>query len=96
MAAQADVERLKAKVERLRRELEAENPQLRRDLIANVAHDLRTPRVSLHGYLEMLAAQGDALPAKQRAQYVAIALRPWAFESNKVFVHYSLPKKFGL
>ena len=74
-AAHADVLRLKAEVQRLQCELEAANPALRRELIGNVAHDLRTPLVSLHGHLEALALRGDALPAGQRARYLAIALR---------------------
>jgi predicted ATPase/signal transduction histidine kinase len=64
-----------AEVERLRDELEAENSYLRRDLIANVSHDLRTPLVSLRGYLEMVATRGDHLSAERRGQYLDIALR---------------------
>ncbi len=64
-----------AEVERLKDELEAENSYLRRDLIAHVSHDLRTPLVSLRGYLELLAARGDDLPAEQRRQHLAVALR---------------------
>jgi signal transduction histidine kinase len=60
---------------RLLARLEAENTSLRRDLIANVSHDLRTPLVSMRGYLELLAAKGDALEPAQRAQYLAIAVR---------------------
>lgn len=60
---------------RLLAAVEAENSALRRDLIANVSHDLRTPLVSLRGYLELLAAKGDDLPAAQRAQYLGIAVR---------------------
>jgi predicted ATPase/signal transduction histidine kinase len=55
--------------------LEAENSQLRRDLVANVSHDLRTPLVAMRGYLELLAAKGDALAPEQRAQYLDIAVR---------------------
>ncbi|MEO6743729.1 MAG: AAA family ATPase [Caldimonas sp.] len=64
-----------AEVERLRAEVEAENSYLRRDLIANVSHDLRTPLVSMRGYLEVLSAKGDAVGATQRAEYLAIAIR---------------------
>jgi predicted ATPase/signal transduction histidine kinase len=64
-----------AEVERLRQDLEAENSYLRRDLIANVSHDLRTPLVSMRGYLELLVAKGEALPAEQRRQYLGIAVR---------------------
>jgi signal transduction histidine kinase len=60
---------------RLHRELEAENSYLRRDLIANVSHDLRTPLVSIRGYLEVLAAQCDALDPAQRRGYLDIAVR---------------------
>ena len=64
-----------AQVERLKEDLEAENVYLRGDLIANVSHDLRTPLVSLRGYLELLVLKGDTLaPATQRS-YLEIALR---------------------
>jgi predicted ATPase/signal transduction histidine kinase len=64
-----------AEVERLKDDLEAENSYLRRDLIANVSHDLRTPLVSLRGYLEVMATKGDALPPPQRHLYLGVALR---------------------
>jgi predicted ATPase/signal transduction histidine kinase len=64
-----------AEVERLKEDLEAENSYLRRDLIANVSHDLRTPLVSLRGYLELLVAKGDGLAVDQRQQYLGIAVR---------------------
>jgi signal transduction histidine kinase len=60
---------------RLRRELEAENSFLRRDLIANVSHDLRTPLVSIRGYLEVLAAKGQAVDDAQRRSYLDTAVR---------------------
>jgi signal transduction histidine kinase len=62
-------------VQRLKDDLELENSYLRRDLIANVSHDLRTPLVSLRGYVELVAAKGEALPAAEREQYLAIALK---------------------
>ncbi|MBX3606172.1 MAG: AAA family ATPase [Piscinibacter sp.] len=60
---------------RLLARIEAENSALRRDLIANVSHDLRTPLVSLRGYLELLSAKEGTLPDDQRAQYLGIAVR---------------------
>ena len=60
---------------RLRRELEAENSYLRRDLIANVSHDLRTPLVSIRGYLEMLASKGEAIDPQLRRSYLDTAVR---------------------
>ncbi len=64
-----------AQVERLSKDLEAENTYLRRDVIANVSHDLRTPLVSLRGYLEVLATQRDALTPELRDEYLGIAVR---------------------
>ncbi|MBT2324667.1 AAA family ATPase [Variovorax paradoxus] len=64
-----------AQVERLKEDLEAENVYLRSELIANVSHDLRTPLVSLRGYLEILVLKGSELPADTRQSYVEIALR---------------------
>src|SRR5438128_6973093 len=60
---------------RLRRELEAENSFLRRDLIANVSHDLRTPLQSIRGYLEVLAAKGNTLDDAQRRSHLDTAVR---------------------
>lgn len=72
LAAQAAVALENA---RLVAELEAENRHLRRDLVANVSHDLRTPLAALRGYLELLASGGERLPAAQREQYLGVALR---------------------
>jgi predicted ATPase/signal transduction histidine kinase len=62
-------------VEQLRDALQAENTYLRRDLIANVSHDLRTPLASMRGYLELLATRGGQLTASQREEYLGVALR---------------------
>jgi two-component system OmpR family sensor kinase len=48
---------------------------LRRELVAQVSHDLRTPLASLHGYLETLRMKEADLPAAQRVEYLDIALR---------------------
>jgi signal transduction histidine kinase len=64
-----------AEIEALKTRLEAENVYLRRDLIANVSHDLRTPLAALHGYLETLLMKEDRLSAQQRKNYLKIAAR---------------------
>ncbi|QHJ00354.1 two-component sensor histidine kinase [Xylophilus rhododendri] len=46
----------------------------RRELIANVSHDLRTPLSSLHGYLETLSHKDASLDAAERRRYLGIAL----------------------
>lgn len=45
----------------------------RQDLIAFLAHDLKTPLTSVLGYLELLQAEPE-LEAEQRAKYTGIAL----------------------
>jgi signal transduction histidine kinase len=47
--------------------------QERREIIANVSHDLRTPLTSLHGFLETLAHKHD-LPTEERERYLKTAL----------------------
>jgi signal transduction histidine kinase len=49
--------------------------QVRRELIANVSHDLRTPLATLHGYLETLELKFESLDPVQRKEYLDIALR---------------------
>lgn len=55
------------------RELTRQDQQ-RRDLIANISHDLRTPLTSLHGYLETLRLKDDSLSPGERLRYLDIAL----------------------
>ncbi len=52
----------------------ARQDQERRELIANVSHDLRTPLSSLHGYLETLLLKDAVLDAADRRRYLGIAL----------------------
>ncbi len=49
--------------------------QLRRELIANVSHDLRSPLASIQGYLETLTIKGKSLSEEKREQYIQTALR---------------------
>ena len=48
---------------------------LRRELVAQVSHDLRTPLASLHGYLETLQLKAGTLSEQERREYLDIALR---------------------
>lgn len=48
--------------------------QERREMVANISHDLRTPLTSLHGYLETLSVKADKLSPDERQRYLAIAL----------------------
>lgn len=49
------------------------NDAQRREMIANISHDLRTPLTSLHGYIETLLLKDQTLDADQRRQYLTIA-----------------------
>jgi signal transduction histidine kinase len=48
---------------------------LRRELVANVSHDLRTPLASLQGYLETMRLRAGAISDTERKRYIDIALK---------------------
>jgi signal transduction histidine kinase len=52
-----------------------EQDRLRRELVAQVSHDLRTPLAVLHGYLESLNMKQDILSRDQEQEYLKIALK---------------------
>lgn len=52
-----------------------ETDALRRELVANVSHDLRTPLASLKGYLEILLSKNESLSDADRHEYLQIANR---------------------
>ncbi|MBU2479249.1 MAG: HAMP domain-containing histidine kinase [Gammaproteobacteria bacterium] len=47
---------------------------MRRELVANVSHDLRTPLAALQGYIETLRLKDDELNYATRTQYLDVAL----------------------
>jgi len=46
--------------------------QLRRELVSNVSHDLRTPLANMHGYVETLLIKNDELGPEKRREYLEI------------------------
>ncbi|MEE4273406.1 MAG: ATP-binding protein [Thermoanaerobaculales bacterium] len=52
-----------------------ETDELRRELVANVSHDLRTPLASLTGYIETLQLKEGRLSDSEREQYLSVARR---------------------
>ena len=50
-----------------------EDDRLRRELVTNISHDLRTPLASMQGYIETLLIKDRALDAATRAHYLEIA-----------------------
>ncbi|WP_373276066.1 sensor histidine kinase [Thiolapillus brandeum] len=61
--------------QRIDRQMQAltRNDAQRREMIANISHDLRTPLTSLHGYLETLLLKDTQLDAQDRQRYLHIA-----------------------
>jgi signal transduction histidine kinase len=83
-------ERLLRQVEELRH-----LDNLRRELVANVSHDLRTPLTSLQGYLETLRLKGDSLAPAERSRYLEVASRQAARLSHLVNELFELAKLDG-
>lgn len=52
-----------------------EKDNRRRELVAYVSHDLRTPLATLYGYLETLKIKGEELSDQERLEYLNIALK---------------------
>lgn len=74
----------------------------RRELVANVSHDLRTPLAALRGYLDTLILKNGALSAARRNEYLGIALRhserlsklvEELFELSKLESHETEPRR---
>lgn len=49
--------------------------QLRRDLIANISHDIRTPISIIHGYIETLIIKHDTLDEDKKKEYMYTVIK---------------------
>ncbi len=67
---EAMVERIKEQIDQLE-----EQDRLRREMVANVSHDLRTPLTHLQGYLETLNLKDESLDPAEKREYLEIALQ---------------------
>ena len=52
-----------------------QSDETRRELIANVSHDLRTPLASMQGYIETLIVKSETLSSDEQKKYLDIAHR---------------------
>lgn len=75
---------------------------LRRELVGNVSHDLRTPLAVIHGYVETLMIKNQELDEKERNKYLKIVLEGTErlkklvnelFELSKLEAHQVSPVK---
>jgi signal transduction histidine kinase len=62
-------ERINMQMERLE-----QSDAMRRELVANVSHDLRTPLATMQGYIETLLLKDDSLSGEERRNYLKIAI----------------------
>jgi len=49
--------------------------KLRRDLIANISHDIRTPISIIHGYIETLIMKDGTLEAQKKQEYLQTVIK---------------------
>jgi len=76
-----EIDRLALTFKKMAEHIEAQMEKLRmsdtqrRQLIANVSHDLRTPLATLHGYIETLLMKEPRLSEAERKSYLKIAIR---------------------
>jgi signal transduction histidine kinase len=63
-------ERIEEQIEKLKK-----SDTVRREMVANVSHDLRTPLTTLSGYMETLLLKDSSLSAEERKNYLKIAIR---------------------
>ncbi len=76
-----ELDRLERSFEEMRRRIDSQVKEIegierhRRELVANVSHDLRTPLATLQGYLETMRLKGDRLDESERREYLQIAHR---------------------
>jgi hypothetical protein len=59
----------------IRRQLTSleENDRLRRELVTNISHDLRTPLASMQGYIETLIIKDEGIDPQARKEYLEVA-----------------------
>ncbi len=61
--------------EQIRRQIEqlTENDRLRRELVSNISHDLRTPLAAMQGYIDTLIIKSPTMTPEDRDRYLRIA-----------------------
>lgn len=78
---------IEASVEELR-----STDRLRRELIANVSHDLRSPLAVMQGYLETIIMKGDTLDLDERQRYMDVVFKNTRYLNTLVSELFELSK----
>ncbi len=81
------VDRIQIQMENLK-----QADSMRRELVANVSHDLRTPLATLQGYIETLLLKNKHLSEKDRQHHLEIAIQHCQRLSNLVDELFELAK----
>jgi signal transduction histidine kinase len=66
--------------------------RMRRELVANVSHDLRTPLASMQGYLETILMKDKAIQPEERKQFLEIIFNDTISLNNLVEELFELSK----
>lgn len=76
-----EIDRLGVAVEEMSQRIADQIEQLRqadaarREMVANISHDLRTPLASMQGYLETLSMKEDSFTPGEKRKYLDLAMR---------------------
>ncbi|MDH5354205.1 MAG: HAMP domain-containing histidine kinase [Gammaproteobacteria bacterium] len=65
---------------------------LRREMVANISHDLRTPLAAIHGYIERLKTRFDEMSAEERKEFLDISFRNSARLNHLIEALFELSK----
>lgn len=65
---------------------------LRREMVANISHDLRTPLAAIHGYIERLKTRFDDMSIEERNEFLEISFRNSARLNRMIEALFELSK----